>query len=114
MRHPDRKQGEKACDEKEPSAEFGLSGQSSILPVEVFAGSLQCVEQESSSSGVNFVGDDEVHEVKERVVEVGAAGGQRDADGFALEAAGAALVNIYSGLAGWVVVEAEGLTAEGR
>ena len=80
---------------------------------ESLADGLECVEEEAGAAGVDLVGGDEVHEVQEGVLELGAAGGQREAEALAGEAASLAIARVLRWLAGGVVVVAEGFAAEG-
>jgi hypothetical protein len=91
----------------------GVGGLYLLSFAESFADGLESMEEEAGATGVDLVGGDQVHEVEDGVLELGAAGGQREPEAFAGEEAGSAVMRVLGGLAGWVVVVAEGLASEG-
>ena len=70
-------------------------------------------EEQVGALEVDLVGGDAADEFAEGALDVGVAGGRGDGEVLAGGAAGAALAQVADDGAGGVVVEAEGLAAQG-
>ncbi|MCU1226239.1 MAG: hypothetical protein JWQ42_4332, partial [Edaphobacter sp.] len=76
---------------------------------QVRAGDLEAVEEEAGAFGVDLVGGDAAQDFADGELDGGAVVGQREVE---VSLAGAALVRVFDGAAGGVVVVAELLVAE--